>query len=143
MIQVNTSNYPVKDVMIRMSKVSVKMDGLEELQKQLAKFANTEQITKNALTESGEHLRSAIQELTPVRKGPLGGALKASITKGEVIDGKIQIGPSQQGPDFRAHFVEFGTSKMSAQPFMRPAFESSKSKIEQIMAEEIRKGLGI
>ncbi|MDX1769884.1 MAG: hypothetical protein R3328_00015 [Planococcaceae bacterium] len=32
---------------------------------------------------------------------------------------------------------------MSAQPFMRPAFESSKSTIEKIMADEIRKGLGL
>lgn len=143
MIQVNISNCPVKDVMILMSKVSVKMDGLEELQKQLAKFTNTDHIKKTALTEAGEHLRGAIQELTPVRKGPLGGALKASITKGEVIDGKIQIGPSQQGPDFRAHFLEFGTKFQTAQPFMRPAFEQQKSTVERIMAEEIRKGLGL
>jgi HK97 gp10 family phage protein len=26
-----------------------------------------------------------------------------------------------------AHFVEFGTSKMAARPFMRPAFESRKA----------------
>ena len=122
--------------------VDIKMDGLDELRNRLKLFSNPEPIVKNALEKSGEHLRGAIQELTPVRKGPSGGALKASITKGEVIDGKIQIGPSQQGPAFRAHFLEFGTSRMSAQPFMAPALESSKSKIEQIMAEEIRKGLG-
>ena len=126
-----------------MSKVSVKMDGLAELQRKLKSFSNPDPIVNKALEKSGEHLRSAIQEITPVRKGPSGGALKASITKGEVIDGKIQIGPSQQGPAFRAHFLEFGTSKMSAQPFMRPAFEQQKSRIEQIMAEEIRKGLGL
>lgn len=115
------------------------MDGLAELQSQLAKFANSEEVTNTALTEAGEYLRLKIQGMTRVRTG----ALKMAITKGEVINGKIQIGPSQQGPAFRAHFLEFGTSKMSAQPFMRPAFEVSKSKIEQIMAEEIRKGLGI
>ena len=122
-----------------MSKVSVKMDGLADLQKQLAKFANNEQVTNTALEKSGEYLREKIQGMTRVRTG----ALKESIVKGEVINGKIQIGPSQQGPAFRAHFVEFGTSHSAAQPFMRPAFEVSKSKIEQIMAEEIRKGLGI
>ena len=126
-----------------MSRVSVTMDGLSELQAKLAKFAKSEEVTNVALEKAGEHLRSEIQGMTPVRKGPSGGALKAAIVKGEVINGKIQIGPSQQGPAFRAHFVEFGTSKMPAQPFMRPAFEQSKSTIENIMASEIRKGLGL
>lgn len=124
-----------------MSKVTVKMDGLAELQKELARFAQTkrEQVENKSLTEAGEYLRLKIQGMTRVRTG----ALKAAIVKGEVINGKIQIGPSQQGPAFRAHFLEFGTSKMPAQPFMRPAFEVSKSTIERIMAEEIRKGLGL
>ena len=53
MTQVNISNYPVKDVMILMSKMSVKMDGLEELQKQLAKFAHTDHIRDAALKKAG------------------------------------------------------------------------------------------
>ena len=122
-----------------MSRVSVKMDGLDELRNRLKSFSNPDPIVNTALEKAGEHLRSAIEDSTPVRTGKL----KAAIIKGGVINKRIQIGPSQQGPAFRAHFLEFGTSKMSAQPFMRPAFEVSKSKIEQIMAEEIRKGLGI
>ena len=121
--------------------VDIKTDGLDQLRNRLKSFANPEPIVKVALEKSGEHLRGAIQELTPVRKGPSGGALKAAIVKGKVINGKIQIGPSQQGPAFRAHFLEFGTSKMPARPFMRPAFEQEKSTIEKIMAEEIRRGL--
>lgn len=133
------SNCLVKEEMIVMSKVSVKMDGLEELQKALAAFAKPqrERVEQKALEESGEYLRSKIQSLTRVRTGKL----KASIVKGEVINGKIQIGPSQQGPAFRAHFIEFGTKFQSAKPFMRPAFEMAKPTIEKIMAEEIRKGL--
>lgn len=119
----------------------IKMDGLEELQKQLSKYAQTERerVENKALTEAGEHLRLKIQGMTPVRTGKL----KATIVKGEVIDGKIQVGPSQQGPAYRAHFLEFGTTKMPAQPFMRPAFEASKTTVEKIMANEIRKGLGL
>lgn len=119
--------------------VNVNMSGLDDLRNRLKLFASPEPIVKNALEKSGEHLRGAIENTTPVRTG----ALKAAIIKGEVKDNKIQVGPSQQGPAFRAHFLEFGTSRMSAQPFMAPALESSKSKIEQIMAQEIRKGLGI
>ena len=123
--------------------VDIKMDGLGELRNRLKSFSNPAPIVKVALEKSGEHLRAAIFDLAPVRKGPSGGALKESIIKGEAIDGEIQIGPSQKGPAFRAHFPEFGTSTQAAQPFMRPAFEQQKSRIEQIMAEEIRKGLGL
>lgn len=117
----------------------IKMEGLEELQARLSQMTDTEGIENKALTEAGEHLRSRIAENTPV----LSGKLKASIAKGEVIDGKIQIGPSQQGPSYRAHFVEFGTKYMRARPFMRPTFEKEKSSIEKIMSDEIRKGLGL
>ncbi|KAA0944155.1 HK97 gp10 family phage protein [Sporosarcina sp. ANT_H38] len=115
------------------------MDGLAELQARLAELADATNIKEDALTESGEHLRQAIYDAVPVRTGKL----KESIIKGEVVDGVIQIGPSQQGPAFRAHFVEFGTSKMSARPFMRPTFEREKTNIERIMADAIRRGLGL
>lgn len=117
--------------------MSVKMEGLDELRAKLNRMSNAEQIKTSALEKSGEHLRKAIADSTPV----LTGALKEAIVKGEVTDGKILIGPSQQGPAFRAHFVEFGTSKMKAKPFLRPTFEQEKSTIERIMADEIRKGL--
>lgn len=118
-----------------MTKVT--MEGLDELRKKLASFARSEEVTNTALEKAGEHLRQEVQNSVPV----LSGALKAAIVKGEVIDGKIQIGPSQQGPAYRAHFVEFGTSKMPAKPFMRPTFEREKGNVERIMANEIRKGL--
>jgi HK97 gp10 family phage protein len=42
-----------------------------------------------------------------------------------------------------AHYVEFGTSKMSARPFLRPALDEHKNEIieaiEKQAAEEIRK----
>ena len=40
-----------------------------------------------------------------------------------------------------AEFLEFGTSKMSAQPFAFPAFKETKDEALRIMAAEFRKGL--
>lgn len=122
-----------------MSKVNVSFEGLDELRTRLESMANSEEIKQRALESSGEHLREAIAKSVPVRTG----ALKAAIIKGEVQDGKILIGPSRQGPAFRAHFVEFGTSKMRAKPFLRPTFEQEKDTVQKIMADEIRKGLGL
>lgn len=118
---------------------NVKFEGLADLQRQLANLSNRTSIEKKALEAAGEHLQNAISDSVPIKTG----ALKGSITKGEVKDGKILVGPSQQGPSYRAHFVEFGTSKMPAKPFMRPTFEREKQKLESIMAEEIKRGLGM
>lgn len=115
------------------------MKGLEELQKKMATFAvdKREYYETKALTEAAQYLREQIHDRVPVRTGDL----QESIAEGEVIDGKVQVGPSQQGPAFRAHFLEFGTKYMAAQPFMRPAFEVSKDKLIKIMGRELMKGL--
>ncbi len=41
------------------------------------------------------------------------------------------------GPLFYARFLEFGTSKMHAFPFMRPSFESNKEKLPQLFRESL------
>ena len=48
-------------------------------------------------------------------------------TKNQV---KFSVTPSKgkNKAGWRAHFIEFGNSKMSAKPFLRPAFEASENK---------------
>lgn len=53
------------------------------------------------------------------RKGRVGGLYKA------------------YGPLFYARFLEFGTSKMPAYPFLRPAFESHKGQLGDIFRNEL------
>lgn len=45
------------------------------------------------------------------------------------------------GPLFYAKFLEFGTSKMPAYPFMRPAFEGSKNELGGIFKAELTKAI--
>ena len=49
------------------------------------------------------------------------------------VNGEVQI----QDPIFYAHLVELGTFRTSAQPFMRPAFESTKEQAKSITAKKI------
>ena len=44
---------------------------------------------------------------------------------------------------FYGSFLEFGTSKMAARPFLGPAYESKKREAEKVIKEELRKGLGL
>lgn len=42
---------------------------------------------------------------------------------------------------FYAHMVEYGTSKMSARPFLRPAVDSMRGEMPKIIAEEVNKAI--
>ena len=46
-----------------------------------------------------------------------------------------------QGEAYYWRFLEFGTAKMQAKPFMRPAFEGSKSRILDVMKERLGKAI--
>ncbi|MFW5438745.1 HK97-gp10 family putative phage morphogenesis protein [Paenibacillus apiarius] len=52
----------------------------------------------------------------------------------------VLIGPGRK-TGWRAHFLEYGTSKMTAKPFAEPAFYETKNEAIQILADELRKGL--
>lgn len=58
------------------------------------------------------------------------------------IDGMrtVLIGPGKDTA-WRAHFLEFGTEKAGAQPFIYPAFEENKDKIKELLSSEFREGM--
>ena len=119
---------------------------MAELQRRLAEMANFQTIEKKTLEKAGEHLRDKLEEKVYSFgfKKRTGKSAKSFVLKREIINGSIKVGLSNQNNDaFYLYYHEHGTSKMPARPFMRPTFEQEKQKIEQIMAEEIRRGLGI
>ena len=71
------------------------------------------------------------------------GLLRSSIRvrrlKGDpYLDVRVYAGYRQQGGGgpFYAHMIEFGTAKLSARPFLRPAFDAVKGKIISIISNE-------
>lgn len=56
--------------------------------------------------------------------------------------GRIGKSYSVHGAAFYGQFVEFGTSKMAAHPFMRPAFEASKQAALTAFENAMRKEVG-
>lgn len=66
----------------------------------------------------------------------------------DITSGLAEIGPAKKSEKidpWYAHFVEFGTVKMSAKPFMRPAYESQKmsavESVKDILKAEIQKAV--
>ena len=66
-----------------------------------------------------------------------GGRLRASITSNVDSDA---TGPySDTGPNVDyAEYVEYGTSRMAAQPYAEPGFQASRSAIDALAAREMK-----
>ena len=68
-------------------------------------------------------------------KGRVGGNLRSSITHRVVSDEEARVGTNV---DY-APWVEGGTSKMAAQPFLRPALDENENRINRMIGEVIGK----
>jgi HK97 gp10 family phage protein len=111
-------------------------------------------------------IRDEARRLAPVYHGevseghPPPGTLKKAIvmkreradTKAEVVarfivavrSGKKFQHVGKKGTNLDAYywkFVEFGTSKMAARPFLRPAFEQEKGRALEVIVAGLRRGL--
>lgn len=119
----------------------VKLEGMDQLMRQISAIGRSvEAGTKEkALKAGAELLKEKVKESAPVRTGKL----KENIIVSDVKDGVVNVGPDQQGDAFYGHFLEFGTSKMSAKPFMGPVYENNKQDVQDKMAEVIKGDLGL
>lgn len=144
---------------------STKIDGLKELNEALKRLP--ENVAKNVLrgaTNAGASvIRKEAQQRAPVYTGNVGtghpppGTLKKSIIQRQrrdlsglvkqVFNIGVRAGVTRDkagNKKLGAYYwwwVEFGTSKMAAKPFMRPAFEAQKlaavEAIRKYLAERI------
>ena len=112
--------------------ISANIDG-KSLLKALSAFPKN--IQNNVMTGAIRAGANVIRDEARVRAPKKTKALAKSIvsikrrteTRNQV---KFSVTPSKgkNKAGWRAHFIEFGTSKMSAKPFLRPAFEVSENK---------------
>lgn len=142
--------------------VTVEVRGLKELRAALLKLPVKMQgaAIYSALNAGAQPIKKDAQARVPVRTGVVKRAIRVSrskVNKGkdgltevmvnvkklgrkEVRAFKAAGGKSGANPNdpYYWRFLEFGTSKMPAKPFLRPAFESNKGR----SLEAIRKKLG-
>jgi len=128
---------------------------------------NMEQAISLGLEAAGLLVHGQAVNLSPVGQypkgsGKVGGKLRNSLsysTDGEVkglnsstgqkanLDDGVKPNPDKNsviiGTNVEyAPYVELGTSKMAAQPYLNPALELNKGNIKKIFADAIRKGVG-
>ena len=97
-------------------------------------FQRVQQVLQNGAVRLAERAR----EIVPVRTGHLLASIRAEL--GEDVEAEAAFSPIQVIADTPyASFVEFGTSKMEAQPFLRPAAEETEpevlEEVENILSE--------
>jgi len=133
-----------------MSAARVKIEGFEEIQEALNKLGNGKNVMVNkALKKSIEVLHAEIVARTPVDEENTGEHLKDDIVMSDVIDeeGVLSIytgvKKTENSRRFYAMFVEFGTKKMRARPFIQPSYNAKKNKAFTVMCKSLKEDLGL
>ncbi len=86
------------------------------------------------LEKAGEIIAADARRRVPVDTGRLKDSIRVTRLKGDPKQNiRVYAGNRLKGGPFYAHMVEYGTVKMRARPFLRPALNGSKAQIKQIM----------
>lgn len=86
-----------------------------------------------ALDEIGSVVEESAKQKVPVQTGALRDSIKHWADTGE---NTVMIGATKS----YAPYVELGTSRMEARPFLRPAINDQKSRFEGIIAKHMQDG---
>jgi HK97 gp10 family phage protein len=126
--------------------MNIKIDGAKELEKKLLSFEPKlgRKVVRQALRKGAKVIQSAAKSNVPVKSGALKKSIKVRALKKRRQSYGVMVATSEgwfKGDEFYGAFLEFGTSKMPAKPFVRPAFDSEKGNAEMIVTSEIRKGI--
>ena len=143
-----------------MSREFVEFEGLKELEAALRNIAP--QIKGNPLRTAARAMTVPFQERAgelapkdPSTKTDIALAMDKKlipVSERDVLTAKgdsaeiYEVGPRRKKkagvlPAWYAHFLEFGTDRQSAQPFMRPAFEQTKDEAMKAFEAKLRKTL--
>lgn len=129
-------------------KVTMQITGLKELADKLhAMGPDIARTTLRGAVGSGARMiRDEAKATNPDDTGRTDRALYAKLVKEESSDHQatykvgIRSGSKERRRNRDAwywRFVEFGTTKMPARPFMRPAFEKLKGDVVELIAKRI------
>ena len=118
--------------------------GVEKLLKSLKQFPQNIQknIINGAIRAGAKVIADEVKKNTPTDTGNLKKSIgiikRRSKDKTKV---RFSVTPRKGGKNdgFYGHMIEFGTSKMAAQPFMRPAFESQDNQSIEAAKEYLAK----
>jgi len=118
---------------------TVTVTGVKEVQAKLRKMqvAVVGDLLKDILTEAAEPIAETARALVPVRTGQLKSSLGVFPVEEKRYLAEVTVRPDWP-KGAHGHLNEFGTVKMSPQPFMGPAFESNKDRVKADIERRIK-----
>ncbi|HEX9060409.1 MAG TPA: HK97-gp10 family putative phage morphogenesis protein [Clostridia bacterium] len=122
----------------------VSMEGFDEIIKKLEEMGKkVDRLPNKILPEAGKPILEAAKDKAPENTGKLKENLDMSKVKNKDGNKYIEIGitKADNSPIFYGKFIEFGTSKMPARPFLQPAYEEKKKETYEIIKEMLKKEL--
>lgn len=129
-----------------MARVIVKIEGLKELDKALGELprSTAKGVLRRVLTDAGEITAKAARGLAPVEEHHLYESIDVST---KLSRRQAGLHRSQGGRAFQEMFVgtnnpagvqqEFGNSRHGPQPFMRPAWDGTKTAVLDRIANSL------
>lgn len=141
------------------SALSMKLVGMRDLHEQLKELgavAGVKVLAKDARMAMKPVLERA-QQLVPVDTGLTRDHLRIRVQKPKTGNAVVIAGvtvvkaktvatgrkrkPHLQSPEWRWHFIEFGTETQPARPFLRPAFAANNGNMVAIMKAQLAKDI--
>lgn len=118
--------------------ITIKVEGLDELQKALKKFPKEwNKMARQSLGPGMALLETGAKKEAPVDTGALKASIGSEIVKGP---GSVIIGKVGSTLEY-APYQEYGTSKMKAQPYLRPTLKKYKTRVIKMFEKGIAKAL--
>lgn len=123
---------------------NIELSGVDEILNRLQQIgANVSRLENQALRNAAEPVLEDAKANAPVRTGKLKEGLKISSIK--IKEGMkyvlVGVDKSDNSKIFYSKFIEFGTTKMSARPFLGPAYEKNRREIIEEIKNTLREGL--
>lgn len=125
---------------------SMKVTGLREMVARAQKMGKQGEKAENQALKSGaEVLKNSMARNAPGPSHKQRKHLKDNIQttgikrkQGEKV---VEVGPGKES--FYAHFLEFGTTKMTPRPFVEPSVNDAADRVLKAMTDELRRSLGL
>ena len=126
--------------------ITLQVHGTKELIADLRKAkVDVQNDARRVLREMADKIADDARGRVPVDTGSLKNSIKPSVSKRQ-LEASVSAGGNVGGTDtYYAVFVEFGTHKMPARPFLYPSGRAHEQETEErltaVMYEALRKGV--